>query len=208
MEFVKKAYYIPNESKNKTNSKTFKDLEGHFTFYADFQLKEFVGDEALVIGREGYHMGIFLQKPNTVKFAWYTSPYTYNDLWVTVDDIFQSMTVLASVTDKIQLYINDKLVGEKLIGHIESYINQRIFIGSINPYGEGYQCWFNGIINEVKIFDNESKLFTHLDFTENSKFKTFDKSNNGNHGIIFEDPTYSSHSINAFNKVAPGAKII
>ncbi len=216
MRFEKKAYYIPNNSKNNTNIKNFESLNQNFSFYADFQLSEFVEDESLVVGRIGYHMGIFLQRPNGVKFSWYTKPYQYNDIWVSVDDIHQRMEVLVTVSNLVKIYINGVLKGEKETGQIESYSDKNIFIGSINPYSGSYECWFNGDVNKIAIFDDaidssemkSEKLYSLLDFEKNSKFKTFDESGNGNHGILFEDPEYSSYSINEFNKIAPGAKII
>jgi hypothetical protein len=216
MKFEKKAYYIPNNSKNNTNTKNFQDLEGNFSLYADFQLSEFVEEESLIVGRIGYHMGIFLQKPNGVKFSWYTKPYQYNDIWVPVDDINKRMKVMVTVSDTVKIYIDGILKGEKETGPIESYSDKNIFIGSINPYSGFYECWFIGDIYKIAIFneivnsfeDESGSLYALFDFEKNSKFKTFDKSGNGNHGIIFEDPEYSSHSINEFNKIAPSAKIV
>lgn len=216
MEFNKTAYFTPNQTKNKTNTKTFNELNGDFSFYAEFQLKEFVDDESLIIGRVGYHMGIFIQKPNGIKFAWYTKDYQYNDIWISVEDIYKPMKVLVTVSETIKVYIDGELKGEKERGNMESYDDKNIFVGAINPYGEQYQCWFNGTITKVAVFDeviNEfdntlPSLYLLYDFGENSKFKTFDNSGNGNHGIYFENPEYVAHSINEFNKIAPSAKIV
>jgi len=51
-------------------------------------------------------------------------------------------------------------------------------------------------------------MYINIDFQQNSKFKTFDKSGNGNHGILIEDPKYVNKSIDTFNNVAPKQKII
>ena len=216
MKFNKTAYYVPNQTKNKTNTKTFEQLEGDFSLYADFKLTEFVEDESLIVGRVGYHMGLFVQRPNGIKFAWYTKPYQYNDIWVSVDDIHKPMKVLVTISETIKLYINGKLKVEKERGDMESYNDKNIYVGAINPYGGGLECWFNGDINKICIFDESIKefnedlksLYLSFDFNQNSKFKTFDNSGNGNHGIYVENPEYTAQSINEFNKIAPGAKII
>jgi hypothetical protein len=216
MIFNKRAYFIPEQTKNQTNTKTFDSLENEFSFYAEFKLDKFEEEESLVIGRLGHHMGIFVQKPNVVKFTWYTEPDIYNDIWVPVDDIHKQMKILVSVSDIVKIYVNGELKGEKPKGNLKSYKNKNIYIGSISPYGESNPCWFNGEISKVCVFDksvetfdeNSKSLFLNFDFNNNSKFKTFDLSNNGNHGIYVENPEYASHSINEFNKIAPGARII
>lgn len=216
MIFNKRAYFIPKQTKNQTNTKTFDDLENEFSFYADFKLSQFEEEESLIIGRLGYHMGIFVQKPNVIKFTWYTEPDVYNDIWIPVENIYKQMQILVSISDFVRIYVDGELKGQKLKGDLKSYKNNNIYIGSISPYVGGNPCWFNGEIYKVCIFDesietfdeNLKSLFLNFDFNSNSKFKTFDLSNNGNHGIFIENPEYITHSVNEFNKIAPGARII
>jgi hypothetical protein len=87
-------------------------------------------------------------------------------------------------------------------------------IGSINPHFESWELKFDGVINEVKIFDkvvinqdNTENLFAHLDFKNQSRFKTFDISGNGNHGLVYENPVYRDLKINEYVSIGPKQKI-
>jgi hypothetical protein len=161
-------------------------------------------------------MGIFLQKPNILKFVWHTKNMVYNDIYIEVPNINSLMKILVSVSDKVRIYDGETLLGEKPTGELENYENSLIYIGAVYPYSPNGEQWFNGEINRVCMFNksidkvdfNSENVYFNVDFDNISKFKAFDLSGNGNHLIYHEDPVYSSQSINEFNKVAPGAKII
>jgi hypothetical protein len=217
MKFNNTAYFVPNKTKNNTNLKTYSDLKNEFSFYSEFQLTEFGEDnECTVICRQGFSMGIFLQKPNILKFVWYTKDMVYNDIYIEVPNIYAPMKILVSVSDKVKIYDDGTLLGEKPTGELENYENSLIYIGATYPYTSNNEQWFNGEINRVCVFNksidtidfNSYDVYFNVDFNYTSKFKAFDLSGNGNHPIYHENPIYSSQSINEFNKVAPAAKII
>ena len=111
------------------------------------------------------------------------------------------------------MYINDIFYKEKECGKLYDYSNQTIFIGVANPYSfEENKFWFNGEILEVKIYHNsietDDDLYLWFDFERNSKFKTFDKSGNGNHGELYETEEFKYEKHIEFNKLARPAKII
>lgn len=111
------------------------------------------------------------------------------------------------------MYINDIFYKEKECGKLYDYSNQTIFIGVANPYSfEENKFWFNGEILEVKIYHNsietDDNLYLWFDFERNSKFKTFDKSGNGNHGELYETEEFKYEKHIEFNKLARPAKII
>lgn len=213
MVFNNRAYYIPNKTTNNTNTKDYSWIENNFTIIVDFKSNGTIDDEATVITRDGQPMGIFLESPNIVKFVWYTDENKYNDIRFTQDDIDQRMSVKVMVSESIEMYVNDTLVGSKPKGNIIDYSGKRLLIGALNPYNNTDQKWFNGEINQIIIYNTlvdytDKNMYINMDFEENSKFKTFDQSGNGNHGIIIEDPRYVDKSIDTFNNVAPKQKII
>lgn len=217
MKFNKTAYFVPNGTKNNTNIKTYSDLKDEFSFYSEFQLTEFGEEtECAIVCRQGFNMGIFLQKPNILKFVWYTKDMVYNNIYIEVPNIYSPMKILVSISDKVRLYSDGTLLNEKPTGKLENYENSLIYIGASYPYSSNDEQWFNGEINRVCMFNksinkvdfNSENVYFNVDFNDISKFKAFDLSGNGNHAIYHEDPIYSSHSINEFNKVAPAAKII
>ena len=77
---------------------------------------------------------------------------------------------------------------------------------------EENKFWFNGEILEVKIYHNsietDDDLYLWFDFERNSKFKTFDKSGNGNHGELYETEEFKYEKHIEFNKIARPAKIV
>ena len=111
------------------------------------------------------------------------------------------------------MYINDIFYKEKECGKLYDYSNQTIFIGVANPYSfEENKFWFNGEILEVKIYhdsiETDDNLYLWFDFERNSKFKTFDKSGNGNHGENYETEEFKYEKHIEFNKIARPAKIV
>jgi hypothetical protein len=213
MIFNKTSYYIPNKTKNNTNVKDYSSIENNFTIIADFRLFDFVDNEATIISKDGYPMGLFLELPNIVKFVWHTTGNTYNDVRFIIDDIKQRMNIKVTVSESIGLYFNDVLMDSKVKGDIIDYSEKRLLIGSLYPFNGKNDKWFNGDINNIIIYDTlvdytDKNMYINMNFEENSKFKTFDNSGNGNHGILIEDPEYVNKSIDMFNNVAPKQKII
>jgi hypothetical protein len=213
MIFNKTSYYIPNKTKNNTNVKDYSSIENNFTIIADFRLFDFVDNEATIISKDGHPMGLFLELPNIVKFVWYTTRNTYNDVRFIIDDIKQRMNIKVTVSESIGLYFNDVLMDSKVKGDIIDYSEKRLLIGSLYPFNGKNDKWFNGDINNIIIYDTlvdytDKNMYINMNFEENSKFKTFDNSGNGNHGILIEDPEYVNKSIDMFNNVAPKQKII
>ncbi len=213
MIFNKTAYYIPDKTKNNTNLKGYSSILNDFTISTVFKLNDFLEDEVCVICKEGYPMGIFLEAPNFVKFVWYTKENKYNEIKLSVENIKEIINIKVSVSEFIKLYLNGDLIVTKERGEIIDYSERRLLIGAQCPFNGKDEKWFNGEINEVIIYNScvdntEKNMYINIDFKENSKFKTFDKSGNGNHGILIEDPEYINYSINKFNNVAPKQKII
>ena len=120
---------------------------------------------------------------------------------------------IVKTQDRFIMYVNDIFYQDKSCGQIYDYSNQTIFIGVANPYSsEENQFWFNGEILEVKIYHDsieiDDNLYFWFDFQRNSKFKTFDKSGNGNHGEHYETEEFKYEKHVEFNKLARPAKII
>mgnify|MGYP003665067225 FL=1 len=115
--------------------------------------------------------------------------------------------------DKFKMYINDILYKSKDCGQVYDYSNQTIFIGVANPYSfNENQFWFHGEIFEVKIYNSSiekpENLYLWFDWERNSRFKTFDKSGNGNHGELYETEEVKQEKHLEFNKSARPAKIV
>lgn len=216
MKFNKTTYYIPDFTTYKTNTKSFENLKSGYTFYVDFKLDNFIDNEACVIGRQDEHyMGLFLQKPNAIKFCWHNDKNVYNDIFIELDNIYDQMKILVTISDEIRIYKDGFFLGSKKCNDILNYHDKNILIGSINPHFEQWECAFNGTINEVKIFDeittnpnSVDNLYSHLTFENISRFKTLDTSGNGNHGIYYEDPVYRNEKINEYTKMGPKQKIV
>ena len=210
------TYYIPNETKNKTNLKNYESLKNGYTFYADFQLNKFIENEACIIGRQDLHyMGLFLQNPNAVKFVWHRDGGVYTDIFLEIGFLYERMNVMVTISEQIKIYVNGLLLAIRDAGNINDCSDKNILIGSINPHFESWELKFDGTIHEIKIFDkvtnnpdNIDNLFTHLDFTNQSRFKTFDMSGNGNHGLIYENPVFKDFKINEYTKLGPKQKIL
>jgi hypothetical protein len=213
MKFNKTIYYLPSDTKNNTNIKNYVKLKDSFSFYADFKLDNFVGNESCVIGWQGKnYMGIFLQKPNIVKFSWHKDGGIFTDILTTVDDIYKPLKILATISNEVNLYVDGEHIGTKERGKIDDRLhkNKNIVIGAINPYFKIWECRFEGEINEIKIFDDvvitpddNENIYAHYNFENQSKFKTFDISGNGNHAILFEDPAYRKYTIDEYVKNGP-----
>ena len=213
MIFNKTSYYVPSKTKNNTNVKDYSNILNNFTIIVDFKSEELIENESTIISKEGTPMGLFLEKPNIVKFVWYTNKNTYNDVSFNVIDITEKINVKVVVSDLIEIYCNGILMSKKEKGNIVNYIDKKLRIGALNPFNGEDEKWFRGEINEIVVYDTivdytKKNMYINLNFKENSKFKTFDLSGNGNHGILIEDPKYVNNSINKFNNVAPKQKII
>ena len=120
---------------------------------------------------------------------------------------------IVKTQDKFTMYINDIFYKDKDCGQLYDYSSQTIFIGVANPYSfEENQFWFSGEIFEVKIYhdsvETDDNLYLWFDFERNAKFKTFDKSGNGNHGELYETEEYKYEKHIEFNKLARPAKIV
>lgn len=203
------TYYIPNQTKNNTNIKTYSNLKDGYTFYVDFKLNNFIENEACVIGRQDLHyMGLFLQKPNALKICWHNENGEYSDIFLEVGDIFSPMKVLVTVSDEIKIYRDGFYLASKKCDRIMDYTDKNILIGSINPHFREWECRFDGIIKEIKIFEgictdptSNYGLFAHYDFEDTCRFKTYDISENGNHGVVYENPEYRDFKINEYVKL-------
>ena len=223
----KKAYFVKNETRNNTNTKKYNLLNDNFIFEASFKfnpIEDTTQNEFCVIGRTGYNMGIFTQSTNAIKWCWWEvdsdGNHTYHDIFVNGPDACginnqekNKIKVIKS-NNKFTLYFNDEFHSEKeIINKLYDYSNQTIFIGVANPYShEENQFWFSGEIFEVKIYhdsvEKDDNLYLWFDFENNSKFKTFDKSGNGNHGELYETEEFKYEKHIEFNKIARPAKII
>lgn len=135
-------------------------------------------------------------------------------IWIPEEEYFNEIQVLLQVdteNKKIKLYVNDKEAEAVLDNPIVDYSQAPFWVGACAPwYTEDLQWFFNGEIyefainekflssEEVKtIFENKGfnniinseineSLFCWYEFIIKnfSRFKVFDKSNNGNHGIV------------------------
>lgn len=67
-----KAYYIKNETRNKTNTKNYSLLNGDFVYEVSFKPHEHNEGqyESSVLGRTGYCIGVFTHHA-TVKWTWF-----------------------------------------------------------------------------------------------------------------------------------------
>jgi len=115
--------------------------------------------------------------------------------------------------NKFHLYVGDIFYNSKDCGQVYDYSNQTIFIGVANPYSfNENQFWFYGEIFEVKIYNSSiekpENLYLWFDLERNSRFKTFDKSGNGNHGELYETEEVKQEKHLEFNKSARPAKIV
>jgi hypothetical protein len=213
MIFNKTSYYVPSKTKNNTNIKDHSNILNNFTIIVDFKSEELIENESTIISKEGTPMGLFLEKPNIVKFVWYTKENKHNEVSFNVIDITEKMNIKVIISDFIELYRDNVLMVKKEKGDIINYIDNKLMIGALNPFSGENERWFNGEINEILVYDTivdytDKNVYIKLNFEENSKFKTFDNSGNGNHGVLIEDPKYVNKSIDMFNNVAPKQKII
>ena len=116
--------------------------------------------------------------------------------------------------DEFIVFLNDSwYFNGKIEGKLYDYSDKVIYIGVANPYCENKnECWFSGEISDVKIYNSSNEIIDDLylwfDFQNNSNFKTFDKSGNGNHGELYETEEFKYEKHIEFNKLARPAKII
>jgi len=221
MEFSNElAFFVRNETRNKTNLKKYELLNNDFIFEATFKLNANIDvdyNEYCVIGRTGYNMGIYAQSIDALKWTWWeieNDKPVYKDIYVNpVDNTMISKIKVIKKSNKFLLYYNDNFYADEKIGKLHDYSDQTICVGVGNPYSDqSPPFWFIGDIYDVKIYHNsiESNDYLYLwyDFERNSHFKTFDKSGNGNHGEIFNSPELIRMKNEEFNRVARPAKII
>ncbi len=219
----KKAFLVKNQTRNNTNTKKYNLLNNNFIIEASFK---FIPDESIksneycVIGRSGYNMGIFTQSTDAVKFCWWevdenNENHSYHDIFVyPIDNQQQNKLKIVKHNKTFTLYLNDELYATKeIVNKLYDYSEQSIYIGVANPYSyDENMYWFNGEIYEIKIYHDsveiDDNLYLWFDFEKNAKFKTFDKSGNGNHGELFETEEYKYQKNIEFNKLARPAKII
>ena len=80
-------YRIPRTTISNTNTKTYNGLGKQFTFYIHFKLDEFTSQEECLVGiQDQFYMGVFLQKPNLIKFSWHDVDGNYDDIGFLIDD--------------------------------------------------------------------------------------------------------------------------
>ena len=218
----KKAYFVKNETRNNTNTKKYNLLNNNFIFEASFKfipIKETTQNEFCVIGRTGYNMGIFTQSTDAIKWCWWevdtNGNHTYHDIFVNgIDNQQKNKIKVIKSNNKFTLYLNDEFHSEKEITNkLYDYSEQTIFIGVGNPYSiDTNMYWFSGDIYETKIYhsdiESDDNLYVWYDFENNSKFKTFDKSGNGNHGQLYETEEFIYQKNLEFNEFARPAKIL
>jgi hypothetical protein len=218
----KKAYFVKNETRNNTNTKKYNLLNDNFIFEAIFKfnpIEDTTQNEFCVIGRSGYNMGIFTQSTDAIKWCWWevdtNGNHTYHDIFVNgIDNQQKNKIKVIKSNNKFTLYLNDEFHSEKEItNRLYDYLEQTIFIGVGNPYSiDANMYWFSGDIYETKIYHSDiataDNLYLWYDFENNSKFKTFDKSGNGNHGQLYETEEFIYQKNLEFNKFARPAKIV
>lgn len=212
------AFFIRNETRNKTNTKKYDLLKKDFIFEASFMCDSNIitNNEYCVVGRTGYNMGIYAQSTDAVKWCWWeieNDEFIYKDIFIyPIDNTVKNKVKVIKKSNKFSVYFNDELYATKNIGKLYDYSDQSICVGVGNPYGEHNPFWFNGEIYEVKIYhssvEKPENLFLWYDFERNAHFKTFDKSGNGNHGEIYNSPELIRLKNEEFNKYARPAKII
>lgn len=217
------AFFVRNETRNKTNIKKYNLLNNDFIFESTFKanVNRDVNGEYCVIGRTGYNMGIYAQSysklDDAVKWCWWelqNGEYIYRDIFMVIEcnQIIKVKVIKKGRT--FTLYCNDEIFETKeIIGQLHDYSDQTICIGVGNPYYIEYDSlWFDGDIYDVKIYhdsvETPENLYLWYDFDKNAHFKTFDKSGNGNHGEIYNSPELIRIKGEEFNKVARPAKII
>lgn len=214
------AFFVRNETRNKTNVKKYELLNGDFVFEATFsvELNETItSNEYCVVGRTGYNMGIYAQSTDAIKWCWWekeNDQIVYRDIFVyPVDNSKKNKLKVVKKLNTFTVYFNDDFYASKEIGELYDYSTQTICVGVGNPYSDTNDpLWFNGEIYEVKIYHSsveaDKNLYLWYDFEKNAHFKTWDKSGFGNHGEIYNSPEFVQKKNEEFNKYARPAKII
>lgn len=220
----KRAYIVDRYSNSKTNTKSYESLKKDFIFEATFSVPTdgAEGMESCVVSREEC-MGIFVfnyNHENFIKWSWYEineeGDIFQNEIFVHEKyDLSIPTTVKVIKKGKnYTMFINDVLYKKKKITHKPyDYSDKYIFIGTSNPHClNNNHRWFYGEIYDVKIYDSsvesEENLYLWFDFKKNTSFKTFDKSGNGNHGLLYEPEDVKREKSEEFNEVARPGKII
>ncbi len=217
-----KAYFVKKHTSNNTNTKSYDSLNGDFIFEATFKYiknSEYKNSEHCIVGRCGYNMGLFVQDDNYVKWVWWevneNGEHIYRDIFM--DDInmnkFNTIRVVKKANEFI-VYLNDSwYFNGEIENKLYDYSDKVIYIGVANPYCENNNhSWFSGEISDIKIYNSSNEvlddLYAWFDFKENSNFKTFDKSGNGNHAERFETNEIKQNHNIEYNKFARPAKIV
>ena len=203
------------ETKTCQNCKNDFIIEATFKFIFDEKYNQ---HEFCVVGRTGYNMGIFTQGKDAVKWCWFediNGEKVYKDIFIYPVDNQKKMKIkVVKKGNTFTVYYNGELYSSIEITNLYDYSDQAIFIGVANPYSdnESNYFWFNGEIDEVKIYhdsvETEDNLYLWFNFVKNTQFKTFDKSGNGNHGEIYETREFKEMKNIEFNKLARPAKIV
>lgn len=217
----KLAYFVKDKTNNNTNTKSFELLNDDFIIETKFKFlenKNLIQNEYCIIGRVGYTMGLFIDSYRNIKWVWWETDENgnqiYSDIYITGINVFDYNTIKVIKKEKsFTLYVNDKEYDSvSFANELYDYYSKIIYIGVSNPYCENNnECWFTGNISYIKIYNNSDEIVDNLylwfDFEDNSNFKTFDKSGNGNHGERFESNEIKSKKNIEFNKFARPAKI-
>lgn len=214
------AFFVRNETRNKTNLKNYDLLNKDFIFESEFKNESTDNDahaEYCVVGRTGYNMGIYAQSNDAVKWCWWekeNDTLVYKDIFIyPIDNTKKCKIKVVKKSKTFSVYYNDEFYAAKEIGELYDYSKQTICIGMGNPYSpENIKFWFIGEIYYVKIYhdsvESDENLYLWYDFERNAHFKTFDKSENGNHGEIYNSPELIKEKNEEFNIFARPAKII
>ena len=217
-----KAYFVKKHTSNNTNTKSYDLLNNNFIFEVTFKCirdNKLKQKEQFVLGRVGYNMGVVIQDNNYAKFVWWetndSGEQIYRDIFLDDIDIFDTNTIkVIKKNNEFIVYLNNMWYDSYPIEHkLYDYSDKMIYIGVANPYCEsGNYLFFNGEIIDVKIYNSSNEIIDDLylwfDFQNNSNFKTFDKSGNGNHGELFESNKIKIEKNIEFNKIARPAKIV
>lgn len=213
MTFNKTAYYVPIKTNNGTNSKDYSSIFNNHTISIDFKLETMLDIESTLFVREGGEIGLYIEQPNSIKFIWKEEAGRYNEIRTSITNIKEKNNIKVSIGEYVELYVNDHLIDRVIKRPIANSANKRFIIGAESPYSLFNEKWFFGEITDFSVYENsvetmEKNTYISLDFVNNSKFKTFDKSGAGNHGVLFENPKDVEYSITEYNKLGPKQKII
>lgn len=213
MIFSNRAYQIPIKTNNGTNTKDYSLIFDNHSISIDFILNDQIENESAIFVREGGDMGLYVEAPNSIKFIWKEKSGEINKIQTIIENIKEKYNVTININDHIEFYINGTLIDKTIKGSIINCADKKLVIGAEQPYRESNEKWFSGEILGFTLYEDfvgktEKNVYINLDFVNNSKFKTFDKSGSGNHGVLFENPKDVEFSITEYNKLGPKQKII